>query len=173
MTIKHLIKDIWLNTKGQYMKESNTLAVIVTIKQPRPKNSTWMSQIPLRQMWISGNYKGKSGWTPKGSTWRSQIPLRKIRISSNYQYHCGRCEYKATHKGHLTQHQRAVHEEEKYPSAKCDYQGTTKGNLGKHQRAVHERVKYPLRQMWIQSNYEEKSDWSPKGSSWRSQKPLR
>ena len=134
-----LRRVVWLNTKGQYMKESNTLAVIVTIKQPRPKNSTWMSQIPLRQMWISGNYKGKSGWTPKGSTWRSQIPLRKISISSNYQYQCGRCEYKATHKGRLTQHQ----------------------------------VKHPLLQMWIYCSYEGMSDWSPKGSSWRSQKPLR
>ena len=89
------------------------------------------------------------------------------------QYPCGQCRKQFSFRGDTSKHQRAEHKEVKYPCAKCDYQGTAKGNLGKHQRAVHERVKYPLRQMWIQSNYEEKSDWSPKGSSWRSQKPLR
>ena len=111
VNIKQLIKYISLNTKGQYMKESNTP--------------------------------------------------------------CCKYEYIAATKESLTDHQRAVHEGVKNPCGNCDYQATAKGNLGKHQRAVHERVKYPLRQMWIQSNYEEKSDWSPMVSSWRSQKPLR
>ena len=35
VTIKHLIKDIWLNTRGQYMKESNTLQLAyMLISQP-------------------------------------------------------------------------------------------------------------------------------------------
>ena len=33
VNIKQLIKDISLNTKGQYMKETNTLAPNVTIKE--------------------------------------------------------------------------------------------------------------------------------------------
>ena len=43
LSIQHLIKDIWLNTKGQYMKESNTLAVIVTIKQLQKE--IWLNTI--------------------------------------------------------------------------------------------------------------------------------
>ena len=35
VTLKHLIKDIWLKTKGQYMKESYTLQLAyMLISQP-------------------------------------------------------------------------------------------------------------------------------------------
>ena len=90
VTIKELQKEIWVNTKEQYMKESN---------------------IPCGKC----EYK---------ATTKKSLTDHQRAVHAGVRHLCGNCDYQASHKGHLTEHERVVHERVKYPCSNCDYQAT-------------------------------------------------
>ena len=95
----YLHNQIWSNTKGEYMKESNTVTGNETIKQIERD--------------ILMNIKGvKYSCVQCGKQLTSQSNLAKHKraVHEGVKYFCRQCDHQASSKSNLAKHQSSVHE---------------------------------------------------------------
>ena len=150
--------EVLLNTKGQYMKESNILEANATIKQQQ-------KELLLN---TKGLYMKESNIVVDNVTIKqlqSNLAVHKRAVHEGLKFPCGQCKHQSTSKGNLAPHnranilagndtikqqekvllfnkKRAVHEGVKYPCRQCNHQATSKSNLARHKRAAHDGVRF-------------------------------